>query len=826
MTADLARDNEPKSARARQRDDAGAHGWETAVRALLESSLDAVIVIADNGHVLEWSSVAERMFGRSRAEVLGRELAELIIPSHQRAAHRDGLARFIRTGEGTIFGRRVELEAMRADGSVFPIELSVNSMANPDGVSFLGYVRDITDRRHSEQQLARSEVLLSEAERAAGSGSFELDLRTGNTEYSVGLHRLLAAPADFHLTPDLLLERFHPDDRAEAQDALTRAARDHEPLRLQARVVRFDGAERTVDVRGEIVCRGAEPVRLVGTMQDVTDEVEARAERELLSSVVDCSDDAITTGARDGTITSWNKGAERLYGYSAEEMLGRSIGVVEPRHRKGEEQEILGQVFEGESVVRLETERVRKDGSLITVSLTVSPVRDAGGSVTSAAVIARDISDRKRYEQRLRDLADHDQLTGLFNRRRFDQELKRELARAGRYASHAAVLSLDIDNFKSINDAAGHAAGDAVLTEMAQVLRDHVRPTDVVARLGGDEFAVLLSAIEPKEARVAAEHLLSAIHNRRVLYGGKTFRMTASIGVAAFESDDATAGEVLVNADLAMYAAKRGGRDRVVLYTPSEARRVRAMAKLTWSQRIRDALEHDRFVLHMQPILELASGDVSHGELLLRMQGSRGKLIAPGAFLPAAERFGLIHAIDRWVVRHAIQLLAESDPEHMPRVGVNLSGESVVGDAQLLAVIEDELQNTSADPSRLIFEVTETAAIANMPEATSFAESVTDLGCSLALDDFGTGFGSFYYLKHLPVQYLKLDGEFIQNLPRSRVDEHMVKAIVGVAQGLGIKTVAESVADDETIRLLQEHGVDYAQGFHVGRPGPIPALAA
>jgi EAL domain-containing protein (putative c-di-GMP-specific phosphodiesterase class I) len=250
------------------------------------------------------------------------------------------------------------------------------------------------------------------------------------------------------------------------------------------------------------------------------------------------------------------------------------------------------------------------------------------------------------------------------------------------------------------------------------------------------------------------------------------------------------------------------------------------MAKLTWSQRIRDALEHDRFVLHMQPILELSSGSVSHGELLLRMEGDRGKLIPPGAFLPAAERFGLIHQIDRWVVRRAIRLLAESDRATMPRIGVNLSGESVVGDAQLLSVIEDELANMSADPSRLIFEVTETAAIANMPEATSFAQGLTGLGCSLALDDFGTGFGSFYYLKHLPVRYLKMDGEFIQNLPRSHVDEHMVKAIVGVAQGLGIKTVAESVADDETIRLLQEHGVDYAQGFHVGRPAPIALAAA
>jgi EAL domain-containing protein (putative c-di-GMP-specific phosphodiesterase class I) len=262
-----------------------------------------------------------------------------------------------------------------------------------------------------------------------------------------------------------------------------------------------------------------------------------------------------------------------------------------------------------------------------------------------------------------------------------------------------------------------------------------------------------------------------------------------------------------------------------VVYTPSEARKARAMAKLTWSQRIQDALNRDRFVLHLQPILELATGQIKHGELLLRMKGDRGKLIAPGAFLPAAERFGLIHAIDRWVVQRAIQLMSESGGGG-PRVGINLSGESIVGDPLLLEMIEQEIERTAVDPSRLIFEVTETAAIANMPEATEFAQGLTSLGCSLALDDFGTGFGSFYYLKHLPVSYVKLDGEFIQNLPRSEVDEHMVKAIVGVSQALGIKTVAESVADEETIGLLHKHQVDYAQGFYVGKPAPLGVAMA
>jgi EAL domain-containing protein (putative c-di-GMP-specific phosphodiesterase class I) len=293
------------------------------------------------------------------------------------------------------------------------------------------------------------------------------------------------------------------------------------------------------------------------------------------------------------------------------------------------------------------------------------------------------------------------------------------------------------------------------------------------------------------------------------------------VGVATFQPDEATAGEVQIYADLAMYAAKKAGGDRVVSYSPEEGRQARSVARQPWSDRIRDALEYDRFVLYLQPILDLASNTISHGELLLRMRDHRNKLIPPATFLPTAERAGLIHEIDRWVVRRAIDLVAADRTPVAGAVAVNLSGASVTGDEHLLEVIESELQRTGVNPEKLIFEVTETAAIANMPEAASFARDLTRLGCSLALDDFGTGFSSFYYLKHLPVRYIKLDGEFIQNLPRSKVDEHVVRAIVEVARSLDIKTVAESVADDATIKLLRKHRVDYAQGFHIGRPSRI-----
>jgi diguanylate cyclase (GGDEF)-like protein/PAS domain S-box-containing protein len=684
----------------------------------------------------------------------------------------------------------------------------------------------ILDALARAEERARSERLLTEAEHAARSGSFELDLDSDHAHYSAGLRRIFATPPELELTRQHVIARVHPEDRELFEKAFDRARDTREPLRFEFRVTRFDGIERVVRARGEAIVESeGSAVKVFGTMEDVTEEAAARSARDLLSYVVQSTGDAIVTKALDGTITSWNRGAEQLYGYSAEDAIGQPIELIEPAHRAGEQQRILQTLVAGESIDNFETEGIRKDQSVIAVSLTVSPVTDANGRIVSTAIIARDTTERVRYEERLRHMADHDQLTGLLNRRRFDEQLKRELARAGRYAAHSAVLSIDIDNFKGINDSAGHAAGDAVLIQVARVLTNRFRSTDDLARLGGDEFAVLLSAVDVAEARAAAEDLLAEIRNSPATYGGKPFRISASIGVTAFESDDATAGEVLVNADLAMYAAKTAGRDRVVVYTAPEARKARAMARLTWSQRIQDALDRDRFVLHLQPILELATGQIKHGELLLRMKGDRGKLIAPGAFLPAAERFGLIHAIDRWVVARAIQLIAETIGP-MPQVGINLSGESVVGDHELLRMIEREIARSSVDPSKLIFEVTETAAIANMPEATEFARGLTSLGCSLALDDFGTGFGSFYYLKHLPVSYVKLDGEFIQNLPRSEVDEHVVKAIVGVAQALGIKTVAESVADAETIALLQKHRVDYAQGYFVGKPAPLSAALA
>lgn len=595
--------------------------------------------------------------------------------------------------------------------------------------------------------------------------------------------------------------------------------------RFEQIVRRADGSTFPAEVA--IMPSAGEEAQHIALVRDITQRREdqsplARSDRtrDLLSYVVESSDDAILTQRPDGTITSWNAGAERLYGYSAAEAIGQPVSMLAP-HERGEEQADLNRrVFAGESIRHQEAERVRKDDARMLVSLTISPVRDPTGRIISAAVVGRDVTRRGRLERRLRHLADHDPLTGLFNRRRFEQELRRELARTVRHGSGGAVLSIDLDQFKQVNDTGGHAAGDALLSEVAHTLRRTLRESDVPARLGGDEFVVLLPETSSADARTVAQHLLTSLREMRVEIDGDPINATASIGGIGFTGGETNGDDLLVAADLAMYAAKEQGRNQLVVLTADEAQRSRAGLHVSWSRRIRDALEHDGLVLHAQPIVDISSGEVDHQELLLRMRQDGG-LVEPAAFLGAAERLGLIHAIDRWVVRRAVALLAGDKAPHRGPLSINVSGASVAGDAGLPGLIRAELAAHGVDPAMLIFELAETAAVTDMVQARRFAAGVRELGCRVAIDDFGAGFGSFLYLKHLPTDFIKIDPEFVLDLADNDVDQRLVRSIADVAHGLSVATVAEAVSDARTLELLREMGVQYAQGFHLGPPVPV-----
>ena len=534
-------------------------------------------------------------------------------------------------------------------------------------------------------------------------------------------------------------------------------------------------------------------------------------------------------GVDDGRMLDVNDALCRLAGRSRRDLLASRISDLLPP------EDAAATLSAGRALATGEAELVQSEqrmdgpgGEPVWVLLSVSVVRDADGHPTHRIVQLQDVSERKNVERQLKHLADHDPLTDLFNRRGFDAVLSRELSAAERYDRAGAVISLDLDHFKYTNDSLGHSVGDELIRRTGAVLAGRLRESDLLGRLGGDEFAVILPEADRAEAERVAADLLRAIREEATVTGvhGRT-GTTASAGIALFGGDagQVSAEELLAEADIAMYDAKEAGRDCAVVFSV-EGRNAQMAGRLEWVERIRHALAEDGFVLHGQEILSLTGDERPREELLLRMVADDGSLIAPGNFLHLAERFDLIQEIDRWVVRRAIDLLAELEQAGRPTVlEVNLSARSLT-DPELPGTIADWLEQAGVDPAGLVFEMTETAAIVNVERAKEFAVSVRELGCEFAIDDFGAGFASFYYLKHLAFDYLKIDGEFVKDLPANATNQLLVRALVQIAKGLGKSTIAEFVTDAATLDLLRTLGVDYAQGFHVARPRPIDVAGA
>jgi diguanylate cyclase (GGDEF)-like protein/PAS domain S-box-containing protein len=541
------------------------------------------------------------------------------------------------------------------------------------------------------------------------------------------------------------------------------------------------------------------------------------AEQEVrqVAAIVESSFDAIIGQAPDGTVTSWNPAAQRIFGYGAAEMVGQPIARLAPDDHLGELGRLFDRLGTGARVVEHEAIRVTKDGRRLDVSLTISPIQNELGTTVGTSTIARDITERNRARSHLVHLADHDPLTGLYNRRRFDQELDRQIALTRRYSNPATLLLVDLDNFQSVNDTMGHGAGDILLCRIAGALRVALRETDIIARLGSDEFVILLPETNAKVAHDVADSLLAVVADRPAS-GSQGLALTASVGIAPLTAG-VTASELMVQAELALYDTKDRGRNGVAEYKP-EARE-RLAARIGWADRIRRGLDERRFSLFFQPIVDLTTGSVGHGELLLRLTEGE-TVIAPGGFIEIAEHNGMIREIDRWVIHSAIELLGRSGVLPAEKITINLSGRSFA-DRDLADIIEDDIQRSQVDPSRLIFEIKETAVIANIDEAITLAGRLKRAGCGVAIDDFGSAFGSFYYLKHLPVDLLKIDGEFIRRLPSAKVDQLMVCAMAQVADGLDLPVVAKFVEDAATVKLLDEYRIRYGQGYHLGRPRPL-----
>jgi len=572
----------------------------------------------------------------------------------------------------------------------------------------------------------------------------------------------------------------------------------------------------------------------LGVALDVTErrrEAEAVVqENELLQATLASIGDGVIRTDAEGRIDSMNPVAEGLTGWTAEEATGRPVAevfqLVDEVTRTPLADPVLRCLREGRVVespghaLLLGTE-----GREYSVRDSAAPIRDRHGEVIGAVVVFKDVTQLRGMEREMIYLASHDALTGLLNRREFEVRLKRAIRTARAEQRLHVLLYLDLDEFKTINDTCGHLVGDEMLKQITALLRSRVRRSDTLARIGGDEFGVLLEDCPLDHARQIAEDTRRSVREFRFRWRDQMFSVGVSIGFVAIDGDSGDISHVMGAADAACYVAKEGGKNRVHEHELDDTTIAERYGEMQWIHRIHEAFDDRRFRLYYQLIQPLAAdaGRELLCEVFLRMLDPDGKVVSPGAFIAAAERYKLIGSLDRWVVHTAFRALAEVERREVSRpvlFALNISAQALAEEG-FLDYVGEEIEKSGVDPRRVCFEITETAAISKLDSALRFISGLKTKGCRFVLDDFGSGLSSFSYLRDLQIDYLKIDGEFVQNMLDDRVKRAMVESINQVGHALGIQTIAEWVENRPTLEVLKALGVDYAQGYWLCRPQPL-----
>lgn len=555
-------------------------------------------------------------------------------------------------------------------------------------------------------------------------------------------------------------------------------------------------------------------------------------EKECAQVTLDSIGDGVITTDDEGKVVYFNPVAERLTGWKLEEVQGLALrwafNVVDAFTRKQIDHPAFDGSVEGATVNVYENVLlVNNDGREFDIESSVAPIRNQAGETIGSVLVFRDVTQARELAKQLAWQAAHDQLTSLINRREFDLRLTRLLDSTKSGGDQHALLYMDLDQFKVVNDTAGHAAGDELLRQLADKLRSQIHGGDTLARLGGDEFGVLLEHRSLDEALKIANALRKIVQDFRFTCEGRTFEVGVSIGLAPITARSGSPANLMSCADAACYAAKDKGRNRVNVYSPDDIDLMQRQSEMRWVTDISKAFEEQRFRLYSQPILPLGEEQVGghHCEILLRMIDVNGAVISPGTFLPVAERYSLMPVIDRWVIRTLFAAIAESlgraAGSSPPRsCSINLSGASL-NDEYFPEFLRDQISRYRIPPAALCFEITETVAISNLERVRRFMLELKQAGCRFSLDDFGSGMSSFAYLKDLPVDYLKIDGMFVKNMVQNPIDLAMVEAINRIGHVMGIQTIAEFVEDEAILEKLRILGVNYAQGYWVGMPAPL-----
>ncbi|HEV8632474.1 MAG TPA: EAL domain-containing protein [Thermoanaerobaculia bacterium] len=717
--------------------------------------------------------------------------------------------------------------------------LSFESMSGPrnwsdDILGMLTILAEVLtgvfERQRAELELLRSRERLELAQKAGRSVVWEWDVTTDRIKLPAVSMELFDVPFDEIPQTGVELMRLIPvGDQAMIQEALRRTLHRGDPYVLEHRVVTPVGDVRWLAVRGQVLATETGP-RILGVSSDVTEHKLAEeallAEKERAQVTLASIGDGVVRTDAAGRVDYLNPVAEQLTGHRLAEALGRPLaelyrvideGSGQPRPNPVERCLAEGRVvvLPGHSLL------VRPDGQHFEVRDSAAPVRDRSGNIIGAVLVFQDITQLRGLEREMLYLARHDSLTGLINRRELERQLESAISSAvGRpqqAGRHHALCYLDLDEFKLVNDTCGHVAGDELLRQLTALLGTQVREADVLARLGGDEFGVLLRDCTVENAVAVAEKLCRTVRQYRFTWVDRVFEVGVSIGVVPISGESGTLSQVLSAADAACYVAKEQGRNRVHLYQPDDRAVAERYGEMQWVHRIQRGFEDRRFHLFQQPIRSLGEGE-EMAEILLRLRGEDGTPLPTPAFIAAAERYHLIRTIDRWVVEEALQAIARHPGDRV--FTINLSGQSL-GDPAFLDYVLARVREGAVAPRRLCFEITETASIANLGRARQFIAALKEVGCRFVLDDFGSGLSSFAYLQSLPVDFLKIDGEFVRRLCSDPVQYALVQSIHQIGHLMGLVTIAEMVEDEATCVALRAIGVDYAQGFWLGRPEPL-----
>jgi diguanylate cyclase (GGDEF)-like protein/PAS domain S-box-containing protein len=696
---------------------------------------------------------------------------------------------------------------------------------------------EMAERERVSELLRVNAASLQEAQRLGKIGSWEWQISPDVTTWSEELYRILGrdpgTPAPTYAEHSAM---YVAQSWSRLQAAVERALQSGEPYALELEFIRKDGRPGWIDARGATVRNEAGTiVGLRGTVQDINEKkqltLDLAHQHELLRVTLQSIGDAVITTDGAGQVTWLNPVAERMTGWLTAEAKGRPLAhvfhILNDETREVTESPVTRCLAQGRIVgLANHTVLISRNGSEFGIEDSAAPIRNDAGEVLGAVLVFHDVSEQRRMSGEMSYRATHDALTGLVNRAEFETRLERLLRKSHEEQSEHALLYLDLDQFKLVNDACGHAIGDQLLQQVSKLLAGTVRARDTLARLGGDEFGIILEACSADQAQRVAQKICDSMDDFRFIHDGRRFRIGASIGLVPVDRRWTTTAAIQQAADTSCYAAKEAGRNRVHAWFDTDAAMRARQGEMQWTSRIEHALDDDGFVLFAQRIQPLRGDSRGvHAEVLLRMKNDDGSLVPPGAFLPAAERFHLISRVDRWVLGQAsswMKNLASLDAIEM--LSVNLSGQSV-GDRSFHGWACDLLaQLGQSICGKLCLELTETAAVTNMADAAIFIDKVRAMGVKVALDDFGAGASSFGYLKNLAVDYLKIDGQFVRDVVSDPLDEAAVRCFTNVAKVLGVRTVAEFVDQEDVLERLREIGVDFAQGFLIHRPAPIDEL--